>query len=280
MYRELLSIDPERSWNNIDFIDEETDQVIVYTAQRHPSTFGITWSLPAMREYGNEVIAYINYQAKLSQWNDQIRGCWNRREAGRIVFDMTRENFESDLKRLEVKSASSAAYEHFLGEHQCLALPFQHGVIELVQRQEINREDEEVTRLFSEALSLGFVRFLDFQKIEQARQKLIDDLEEELQTAHEMQMNLMPTEPPKVEGLDIAGRCLTANHVGGDFFHYFPQDGKLSLSLADVTGHAMEAAIPAVMFDGILKTERRSDAPRGDDQTVVVLRCDDEEQVN
>jgi len=113
-----------------------------------------------------------------------------------------------------------------------------------------------------------------------AREQLMAEMEEELQTAHEMQMRLMPVAPPHVAGFDIAGRCLTANHVGGDLFQYFQPDGKLAIVLADVTGHAMEAAIPAVMFDGILKTERRSDAPRGDDQTVVVLRCDDEEQVN
>ena len=83
-------------------------------------------------------------------------------------------------------------------------------------------------------------------------------LEEELQTAHDMQMGLMPTQSPAVIGFDITGRCIPANHVGGDFFQYFGQEGKHSICLADITGHAMEAAIPAVMFDGILKTEMRN----------------------
>ena len=54
-----------------------------------------------------------------------------------------------------------------------------------------------------------------------------------------MQMSLMPTESPQMAGLDIAGRCQTVNHVGGDFFQYFQQNDKLSVCLADVTGHAM-----------------------------------------
>jgi len=95
------------------------------------------------------------------------------------------------------------------------------------------------------------VRFLDFQQVDEAQRQLIDELEEELQTAHDMQMRLMPTESPQIAGFDIAGRCLPANHVGGDLFQYFPQDGKLAISLADVTGHAMEAAIPMVMFSGM-----------------------------
>jgi serine phosphatase RsbU (regulator of sigma subunit) len=110
------------------------------------------------------------------------------------------------------------------------------------------------------------VKELSDQAIEQERRIREEEvqrqlLEEELDTAHDMQMNLMPTQPPMIEGLDIAGRCLPANHVGGDLFQYFQQNGKLSISLADVTGHAMEAAIPVVMFNGILDTQMEA----GDD---------------
>ena len=131
---------------------------------------------------------------------------------------------------------------------------FSHGKVGF-NESEYHEEHVAIMKQLVDALALGVVRFLDFQKVEQAQQKLIDDLEDELQTAHEMQMNLMPTKSPQIEGLDIAGRCLTANHVGGDFFQYFPRNGKLSLTLADVTGHAMEAAIPAVMFSGILDNQ-------------------------
>ena len=63
--------------------------------------------------------------------------------------------------------------------------------------------------------------------------KLTSD-KEELQTAHTLQMGLMPTEPPQIEGFDITGRCIPANHVGCDFYQYFQQDGKLSVCMADV----------------------------------------------
>ena len=87
------------------------------------------------------------------------------------------------------------------------------------------------------------------------RHDLFVEMEEELQVAHDMQMSLMPGESPEIGGFDIAGRCLPFNHVGGDFFQYFPQDGKLAICMADVTGHAMEAAVPVMMFSGVLKTE-------------------------
>jgi phosphoserine phosphatase RsbU/P len=92
---------------------------------------------------------------------------------------------------------------------------------------------------------------------DQAREQLVRELEDELQTAYELQMGLMPAEPPQLEGLDIAGRCSPATHVGGDFFQYYSQDGKLSICMADVTGHAMAAAVPVMMFSGVLESEMK-----------------------
>ena len=81
-------------------------------------------------------------------------------------------------------------------------------------------------------------------------------MEKELQTAHELQMGLMPKTPPSVAGLDIAGRCIPAEQVGGDFFQYFDLPaGGLAVAMADVTGHAMAAAIPVVLFNGMLETQ-------------------------
>ena len=91
---------------------------------------------------------------------------------------------------------------------------------------------------------------------EEVRRKV---LEEELQAAHDLQMGLMPTTAPQILGLDIAGRCVPASQVGGDFYQYHERGDRLLISLADVTGHAMEAAIPAVMFSGVLESEVQRD---------------------
>jgi serine phosphatase RsbU (regulator of sigma subunit) len=100
-----------------------------------------------------------------------------------------------------------------------------------------------------------------YRRLHETQFQLIAELEKELQTAHDMQMNLMPKEPPRIKGFDISGRCIPANHVGGDFFQYTPLSlDRLALCMADVTGHAMEAAIPVVMFSGILKGEMRRDS--------------------
>ena len=77
-------------------------------------------------------------------------------------------------------------------------------------------------------------------------------LQKDLQTARDLQMGLLPGAPPRLEGHSSAGRCLPAAQVGGGSFQYYQRPGHLSVALADVAGHGMEAAIPAVMFSGIL----------------------------
>jgi len=109
---------------------------------------------------------------------------------------------------------------------------------------------------FTGAIVLQTVRvFRRDQKLKETQAQLIQELQGELQTAHNMQMALMPSENPAVQGYDIAGRCVPAAEVGGDFYQYFQlPGGRLALAMADVTGHSMEAAIPMVMFSGILKS--------------------------
>ena len=92
-------------------------------------------------------------------------------------------------------------------------------------------------------------------KLEQTQEQLIEELEKELQTAHDMQMSLMPKGAPVVPGIEMAGRCVPATHVGGDFYKFFQRDDSVSVAMADVTGHGMEAAIPVVMFSGILDSQ-------------------------
>lgn len=64
--------------------------------------------------------------------------------------------------------------------------------------------------------------------------------------------------------MTVAGGCQTANHVGGDLFQYFPADAAVTVALADVTGHAMEAAFPVVMFSGIPDNQMEQPKPLPD----------------
>jgi serine phosphatase RsbU (regulator of sigma subunit)/ligand-binding sensor domain-containing protein len=97
------------------------------------------------------------------------------------------------------------------------------------------------------------------RRVRRAERERMAELERELEKARQMQMALLPAESPSFPGYDIAGRCVPASEVGGDFYHYYPLPGnRLAITLADVTGHAMEAAIPVVMFSGVLENQMES----------------------
>ncbi|MGH9413439.1 MAG: PP2C family protein-serine/threonine phosphatase [Terriglobales bacterium] len=77
-----------------------------------------------------------------------------------------------------------------------------------------------------------------------AEQRQKQSLENELAIAHEVQAQLFPRTPPQLVGMDIAGRCLPARVVSGDYYD-FQQLGPASLSLAlgDISGKGISAAL-------------------------------------
>ncbi|CAI9405520.1 PP2C family protein-serine/threonine phosphatase [Aestuariimicrobium sp. T2.26MG-19.2B] len=72
--------------------------------------------------------------------------------------------------------------------------------------------------------------------------------------AAEIQQLLMPNRAPTCEGYDLAGLCLPAQQVGGDFFDWYELDHGLQIHVADVMGKGVGAALIAAsvrsMFRG------------------------------
>lgn len=68
-----------------------------------------------------------------------------------------------------------------------------------------------------------------------------------LALAAELQRSLLPQEGLRLDGLDIAGRTLSCDEIGGDYFDFIfgeecPQD-QVSIVVGDVTGHGIDAAL-------------------------------------
>jgi sigma-B regulation protein RsbU (phosphoserine phosphatase) len=80
----------------------------------------------------------------------------------------------------------------------------------------------------------------------------------ELDTARQMQLNLMPASDPSLPGFDIAGCCVPAQDVGGDSFDYVRLgggDGPFGIAVVDVAGKGMDAAMTAVFTSGAFVSE-------------------------
>lgn len=68
-----------------------------------------------------------------------------------------------------------------------------------------------------------------------------------LALAGEVQKSLLPQGNPQVSGLDIAGRNVSCDEVGGDYYDFFLQQDlpahAFSVAVGDITGHGVDAAL-------------------------------------
>jgi sigma-B regulation protein RsbU (phosphoserine phosphatase) len=68
-----------------------------------------------------------------------------------------------------------------------------------------------------------------------------------LALAGEVQKSLLPQSKPNVHGLDIAGRNVSCDEIGGDYFDFLWRrenpDGPFSVVVGDITGHGVDSAL-------------------------------------
>lgn len=76
---------------------------------------------------------------------------------------------------------------------------------------------------------------------ESEREKLIIDID--LENARRIQNSLLPTAIPKINGLDITGKMISAMQVGGDYFDVIKvSDSKVFIVVGDVSGKGLAAS--------------------------------------
>lgn len=96
-------------------------------------------------------------------------------------------------------------------------------------------------------------------EILQLTQRLQDEnlrMSAELSVTRKLQQMLLPTETElaAVPGLEIAGFMEPAAEVGGDYYDVLHQNGKVSISIGDVTGHGLESGVVMIMAQTAVRT--------------------------
>ena len=85
-------------------------------------------------------------------------------------------------------------------------------------------------------------------------------LEREFETAHEVQMALMPISAVKTERFDLVAHSIPCRYVGGDFYDLIKlPNGVVSVTLADVSGKGISAALLASVAQGVIEAQFSSE---------------------
>ncbi len=78
----------------------------------------------------------------------------------------------------------------------------------------------------------------------------------ELEITRQLQQKILPKpkELEQISDLDIAGFMEPASEIGGDYYDIIQRDGRVTISIGDVTGHGLESGILMVMVQTAIRT--------------------------
>ena len=116
-----------------------------------------------------------------------------------------------------------------------------------------SNDDVEVLQFYADAAAISIEKAMLHKQL--LEQELVS---KQLETAREVQASLLPRRAPDLIGYDIAGICIPAEEIGGDYFDYIPLScNRLGLAVADVSGHGIPSALVMTAFRALLRTKAR-----------------------
>ena len=176
LYQEMAQLDIEAPWCAIFFIDEEADRVMAFNACSASWVYVATDYVPPEGVYYNqEMFAFRHRKTPaFSEWHGvrhgDLRERWHNGERWTQPHRLTIQGLAdlwSDVGVAMHDAPAEGLPEGFEeGEYTIINVPFEHGIVSYAQEKH-RRENEPVVQELTEALSLGFVRFLDFQRLEE-----------------------------------------------------------------------------------------------------------------
>ncbi len=114
------------------------------------------------------------------------------------------------------------------------------------------------------ALAVGLVTYTYEQMRTQIEREASErgKLEHEMNIARDIQMELLPKIFPKLPGLDMFAFTVPARHVGGDCYDVIDiGDGKLAITIGDVSGKGTPAAILMANVQAAVRVLSESQVP-------------------
>ena len=197
---EMINLGVDSLGSTIRFVAEEADGLRIrrrYYSFHNPRKFGISWTSPHVFEFSEEVVvAEITLPSPREQTTID---CWRQQEvisqtvSGEDVVSRMRAVTESWGLDRPIPIPERAEWTVFY-------VPFVHGVVGIMAPTLV-QEHVSIVQELTAALSLGYIRYLDFQQLEEQNKTL----EENLRLLRETQNQLVMQEKMASLGKLVAG---------------------------------------------------------------------------
>ncbi len=195
------------------------DKYLEITGLNSQQALGNTW----------KSIIYPTDKARVyKQWDDFVRSNENFHTMYRIKSGI------GNIRWIDVRISVYKADDKILGYV---------GTVE--DFTEYRKQEEE---LIEYSRNLGEMVELRTRELESLQDELITQqlFQKELEIASEIQMSLLPTKAPVIDGFQIASIAIPAQYVSGDFYNcYNITDEILEIGIADIAGKGVAAALLA-----------------------------------
>jgi len=132
---------------------------------------------------------------------------------------------------------------------------------------------------------LAIIAAQSAQVIENARlseeEQTLFRMQEQVRLAAKIQFDLLPKTAPQIAGYDIAGKTVSAQSVGGDYFDFITvDDNRLALCLGDVSGKGLPASLLMANLQATIRGQTLSNSSAGEcmkrSNTLLLRSTDDE----
>jgi len=142
-----------------------------------------------------------------------------------------------------------------------LLVPITHNaacvaLILLGPRKEFDRYSAEEQALLSMLASQVSASIHNIELLKEVVEKRV--LEEELNIARSIQLNLLPSHPPELERYEVSALSVSSKQVGGDYYDFLHRGPLLAVAVADISGKG----VPAALLMASLQASLRSNLDR------------------
>jgi sigma-B regulation protein RsbU (phosphoserine phosphatase) len=115
------------------------------------------------------------------------------------------------------------------------------GLVYVDSIQHAHAFTEDDLRVLTALANVAAAKIENVRLLEESLEKR--RMEEDMRMAAEIQTGLLPSEAPRIPGWDLAGCNRPCRTVGGDYYDFAIERGRLLLALGDVSGKGTGAAL-------------------------------------